>query len=434
MALLAAILAAVVVFRVKTKDGVYVVEVDEPNADVYVDGHKATTVTWDDGGKKAEIRVKPGTHQVEVKKDGVTAYGQEVTVEEGRQKIITARFDRETKELPKIGSGELVTSPPDKGEEIRQIRWARDSMIYTANFSPDDRRCLISGERDETFLYDVQSGLPVGRQMKGYVTAFLPGGKEIITGEKAGSVIHIYDLNGEPVREFRGNDELWNFTVSPRGDRLLTMSPGTQRLLDLKDGREVEKWLGDPGITTLFSPDGQYLFRQVDGKVPWRVYRTDTGEQVQAFENITGIDGLRGFFPDGQRVFGKSNDGVYVYAVNSGKKVEELDMGISLGNPVTLSPDGKRLLTVKDRQVHLWDLASRQELCTFTAGDIGKLHHLTLNFSADGRYACAGARREWCICGVCRRRRPGRGRAAEDANVSHHCPLPASEPRPSGSG
>ncbi len=164
------------------------------------------------------------------------------------------------------------------------------SSIYTANFSPDDRRCLIAGDGDEALLYDVQTGQLVGKPMRGYITAFLPNGKEIFTGEKTGSIFHIYDLNGEPLREFHGNDDLWNFTVSPRGDRLLTMSPGTQRLLDLKDGREVKKWLCNPDIFTFFSPDGQYLFRQVEGKLPWKVYRTDSGEEVKAFENLTGIE------------------------------------------------------------------------------------------------------------------------------------------------
>ena len=238
-------------------------------------------------------------------------------------------------------------------------------------------------------LYDVQTGQLVGKPMRGYITAFLPNGKEIFTGEKTGSIFHIYDLNGEPLREFHGNDDLWNFTVSPRGDRLLTMSPGTQRLLDLKDGREVKKWLCNPDIFTFFSPDGQYLFRQVEGKLPWKVYRTDSGEEVKAFENLTGIEGLRGFFPDGQRIFGRSDTGVYVYDVNSGKKVEELGMGIS-GYPIVLSPDGKRLLTQKDRQVHLWDLASRQELCSFPATNLAKVPHLAFNFSRDGQYACAG--------------------------------------------
>src|SRR5205085_3465390 len=55
------------VFRVKTPEGTLVVEVNVPNPDVYVDGGKMT-VSWDEGGKKAEIRVPPGTREVTVTK------------------------------------------------------------------------------------------------------------------------------------------------------------------------------------------------------------------------------------------------------------------------------------------------------------------------------------------------------------------------------
>jgi serine/threonine protein kinase len=76
------------VFRVKTKEGVLEITVSEPGADVYVDGEKVT-VTWGDGGKKAEITARPGA-KVEVRKDGFTVEGGEVTVKEGERQVLTA--------------------------------------------------------------------------------------------------------------------------------------------------------------------------------------------------------------------------------------------------------------------------------------------------------------------------------------------------------
>ena len=90
--LLAVLILWVAVFRVKTADGsILVIEVNEPNADVFVDGEKVA-VTWDKGGKKAEISVKPGTRKVEVKKAGFTVYGEEVEIEDGRRRVLTARL------------------------------------------------------------------------------------------------------------------------------------------------------------------------------------------------------------------------------------------------------------------------------------------------------------------------------------------------------
>jgi hypothetical protein len=82
------------VFRVKTADGsILIVEVNEPNPDVYVDGEKIT-VTWGGGGKRAEVRVKPGTRKLELKMDGVTLYGEEVEVEEGKRRVLKAKLTR----------------------------------------------------------------------------------------------------------------------------------------------------------------------------------------------------------------------------------------------------------------------------------------------------------------------------------------------------
>jgi serine/threonine protein kinase len=80
------------VFRVQTRDGVLVVQVNEPNPDVYW-GDDKLTVTWGAGGKMAEIRVKPGTRQISIKKDGFTAYGKTVTLEEGGHQVIAARLE-----------------------------------------------------------------------------------------------------------------------------------------------------------------------------------------------------------------------------------------------------------------------------------------------------------------------------------------------------
>jgi formylglycine-generating enzyme required for sulfatase activity len=79
------------VFRLRTAEGILVVEVNEKNPDVYVDGERMT-VTWGEGGKSAIIRVRPGTHKVEVKKDGFTVFGEEVELKDGDHHILTARL------------------------------------------------------------------------------------------------------------------------------------------------------------------------------------------------------------------------------------------------------------------------------------------------------------------------------------------------------
>ena len=105
------------VFRVRTADGVLIVEVNEPNPELYVDGDKVT-VTWGADGHKAEIALKPGTHQVEVKKGGFAAAGETVTLSDGGRKVLTASLSRlpPDKPLAKRTNPKTPVSDPPKAK------------------------------------------------------------------------------------------------------------------------------------------------------------------------------------------------------------------------------------------------------------------------------------------------------------------------------
>jgi sulfatase modifying factor 1 len=102
---------AVGVFRVKTADGILVVQVNEPNAEVFVDGDRMT-VSWNEGGTKAEIHVKPGARKVEVKKDGFSAAGKDLTFKDGDREVFTARLIPEERHMAKAGAPPPEKSPP----------------------------------------------------------------------------------------------------------------------------------------------------------------------------------------------------------------------------------------------------------------------------------------------------------------------------------
>jgi hypothetical protein len=93
--LLAGLAAAGILLKVKTKDGTLVVEVNEPNPDVHVVGEKVSV-----GG--AEIRASPG-NQVEEKKGGLTARGEEVTPEDAGRRVLSARVEQSAQPPPAGG-------------------------------------------------------------------------------------------------------------------------------------------------------------------------------------------------------------------------------------------------------------------------------------------------------------------------------------------
>jgi serine/threonine protein kinase len=113
------------VFRVKTPEGTLVVKVNVSNPDVYVDGGKVT-VRWDKGGKKAEIRVPPGTREVKVTKDGFSAFGKQVTLSEGESQVLTAQLEQQPPEESGPGgqpkAKQAAATPVDEGSRAGEER------------------------------------------------------------------------------------------------------------------------------------------------------------------------------------------------------------------------------------------------------------------------------------------------------------------------
>jgi serine/threonine protein kinase len=102
----AAVLGIVIVFR--TPDGNLVLENVPDDAVVEVDG-KTYVITPADG-KRIEIQLKPGSHDVVVKRDGVELTGETVVIQSGRNSRLTVRRElagtstrhaREPKDLPR---------------------------------------------------------------------------------------------------------------------------------------------------------------------------------------------------------------------------------------------------------------------------------------------------------------------------------------------
>ncbi len=110
-------LLAGIVIRVKTPDGVLVLEGLPSGAEVYVDGSRVT-VKWPDGGAQAEVHVRPGEHLVELRMDGFRAVGESVTIDSGNRRTLTARLEpfsapKHRDENDANVGHELAPPPPD---------------------------------------------------------------------------------------------------------------------------------------------------------------------------------------------------------------------------------------------------------------------------------------------------------------------------------
>ena len=108
-----------VIVNLRTPDGVLVVEVNEPGAEVFVDGSKAI-VTWDEGRRKAEFKVKPGTAEVQVKvmKEGFEMEGREVTLKMQGRTVFNAKLIPNPSALMKTADGLTPTYKNSLGMEF----------------------------------------------------------------------------------------------------------------------------------------------------------------------------------------------------------------------------------------------------------------------------------------------------------------------------
>jgi len=174
------------VIRVRTPDGVLLIDVNEPNSEVFVDG-KQVTVTWDEGGKKAEIHIKPGTHKIEVKKDGFTVHGDDVVVKDGERRVFTATFQQSQPARPVKGADEPTPTadgfvPLFNGKDLTGWKtheknpgdWTVEGGILIGRGPPS---YLFSERGDyKNFIYRVEAKINEGGNSGQYFrTEFGPG-------------------------------------------------------------------------------------------------------------------------------------------------------------------------------------------------------------------------------------------------------------------
>jgi formylglycine-generating enzyme required for sulfatase activity/serine/threonine protein kinase len=154
------------VFRVKTGEGILVLEMNDPSAEVFVDGERVS-VTWGEDGKTAEIRTKPGTRKVEVRKGDTVMLGEEVELRDGKRRVLTVRMVADAGKAG--GPGGQV--PPNSGNPLPS-----DSGKKPDTGKAEDDK-LLPGERREEFDYRIGPDTLQGRRR--VMTLDIGGGEKM---------------------------------------------------------------------------------------------------------------------------------------------------------------------------------------------------------------------------------------------------------------
>lgn len=135
---------------VKTKNGTIELKNLPADAEVQVDGEEAK-VTWG-SGKSAEITVKPGTHQIVAKVNGIEVIGQEITIKEGGREVLKATLVSQPPPISKPPA--IPTTPPTPVANTSLPREITNTLGMKLVLIPPGKFLMGSLDDDKEAGYD----------------------------------------------------------------------------------------------------------------------------------------------------------------------------------------------------------------------------------------------------------------------------------------
>lgn len=233
--------------------------------------------------------------------------------------------------------------------------------------------------------------------------AFSPAGDLVAAGSGDGSV-HVWDRHtGDLLYKLNTKaGEVFAVGFSPDGKTLLTADLGDARLWDARTGEKKVRLSSERNyvICAVYSPAGQYIAtsskaegkpKMPEGKI--HLWDPKTGKEVRVLSGYKGPVRSLAFSPDGATLLGADSDVLWLWDVDSGKKLDDMNKALSeFGSGIAcaaFAPDGKRIAFAGfDKTIFLYDLDEKKLVRTFEGH---KSPVLSVAFSPDGRYLVSGS-------------------------------------------
>jgi WD40 repeat protein len=405
------------VLRIRTPEGTLVVEVDDPQINVTIDGEE---VTLSKVGPH-EIRLSPGRHQLQATKDGAPVRSEWVTITRGGKQVVKVGFEGKPE-----AAAEAAARLPGLA---RRFLGSHVDPINCVAVSRDGKR-LLSGSRDRTVrLWDIPTGKEI-RPFLGHMKALCsvalsPDGRHALSGSDDGTV-RLWDVEtGSEIRRFEGHEGMVRAVAfSPDGRLAATgnaaYGPGYAtdrsknyvRLWEVETGRLIRRCEGfTHAINSLaFSPDGRHVL--IGGEDLVGVWDIQTGQTVRRFHDPPFNTASVAFSPDGElaisghrtldlatRTWIEDGCVAILWDVKTGRQIRRLRGHTSPVTSVAYSPDGrcvvsgsggchsqKGYIKGKDHTVRVWNVETGSELCRFDPGQ----RVTSVAFLPDGRHVVSG--------------------------------------------
>jgi hypothetical protein len=379
------------VIRIAHGDGTLVVEADDPQVKVSVEGDGGLVIT---GAGPQEVRLHPGSYRLRASKGGQTVCEELVTIARGGRQVV--KVSRETGR-PAAAEGPAAPAPAP----ARRFEGHTGPVICLA-ISPDGRRAL-SGSADLTVrLWDLATGQELGR-LDGHTgevaaVAFSADGRRAASGGEDRTV-RLWDLKtGGALGCFRGHTEKVRSVAFSPDDRFVVSGgeDNTVRLWDLNRRAEARCLAGHEGWVTSVAVSGdgrRILSGSCDRTV--RVWDFAGGTPLRRLEGHTREVYAVAFSPDGRRAASGGDDRtVRLWGLDGGRESLRLTGHGNAVVRVAFSPDGRQVLSASsqyqaaDQTFRIWDAATGREVAGFGGTAADRL--ACAAFAPDGRTALSG--------------------------------------------
>jgi dipeptidyl aminopeptidase/acylaminoacyl peptidase len=441
------------VLRIKTAEGVLVVEADDPDIGIKLDGGDLVVT----GAGLKELRLAIGPHHVQALKDGRVVREDLVTISRGGRTLLTIHREPEsgppptalnkrlskparegvpeTKDLTPVGSGPnpdapaILTSPMagDRPAGIPRPTAALTAIgaeVRSAVFSPDGRLLAYGLKDGRIGIWDWQT-MKGGRSSGTHYPSFMahPGGVECLAFAPDGQTLasggwdHKVALWEDAEADGLAPKPRWDFAGYADGVRSLAFSPdgrllaagGFDRILTVLDAKTgLRIWtsptLEQPINGVTFSPDERFIalaLGDYSKGVPGNLVGQPGEVQVWRWPGRTRVASFGGWTRECKSVAFNS-EGTLLAATCADGTTKLYEIGYcTLSEKATLQsgpftaglgfrPDGQVMATSNwSGEVKLWNPESQKVRASFQAHD---QNIPCLEFSPDGRYlATAGA-------------------------------------------
>jgi WD40 repeat protein len=312
------------------------------------------------------------------------------------------------------------------GKELARIEMPSGGLSGLL-FSPDGRTLAGRAADGTLVLWSAETGKEVrrikpaprprqdgvviilgGREADPPGMAFTPDGKALAAAatdydkQEAVHSVKLWDLaSGKEIQRIKvpGGSGVSAVAVAPGGKVVASGGGGIVHLCQADTGKELHQFkTGDGGVLALaFTPDGKTLaVRSRNQRV--RLWETETAKELRqlvdaetnpragGLANLVGFSGPEtralAIAPDGKQVAAASGSTVRLWETATGKELPLPDGHRRAPSSITLSGDGKSVISWgPDRVVRRWEAATGKSLGTFAAPP----GTTAAAFTADGR-------------------------------------------------